>query len=95
MSDWPEYVSHKKVRAAKIVGISPADENGVSTIYVRPAGDEYDNGQIEDFEPTRVDMKSAAEIGAYAVIYAPDEKYPEGYRSISPAKAFEEGYQKV
>lgn len=95
MTDWPEYVSHKIVRAAKIVGISPADENGVFTIYVRPAGEEHDAGQIEDFEPTRVDMKSMAEVGAYAVIYAPDEKYPEGYRSISPAKAFEEGYTLV
>lgn len=84
MTDWPEYRSHKIVRAAKIVSITrtPDDELIIWT------GD-YPH---ERFEPTRADMKQVAEVGAYAVIYAPDEKYPDGYRSVSPRKAFEEGY---
>lgn len=95
MSDWPEYVSHKVVRAAKIVGIEKLGDI-VSVIWVRPVDQTHDDGTgPEVFEPTRADMKTIAEVGEYAVIYAPDEKYPDGYRSISPAKAFEEGYTRV
>lgn len=90
MTDWPEYVSHKKVRAALIVGFDTRDTGGIVTVWVQPEGQ-----PVERFEPTRADMKEVAEVGGYAVIYTPDEKYPEGYRSISPAKAFEEGYTRV
>ena len=88
-------MSHKKVRAAKIVAIvgdtaALDPHHHKMLLLVEPAP-----GVQEEFEPTRPDLKHAAEVGGYAVIYAPDEKYPEGYRSISPAKAFEEGYTRV
>lgn len=38
------------------------------------------------FYPTVPSMVSQAQVGGYAVIYA------DGYQSISPAKAFEDGY---
>lgn len=90
MTEWPKYESHKVVRAAKIVGVLAHDDGGgVYKIYVRPAGAEYDNAPIEEFFPTVDEMADKAEAGAWAVVY------DDGYRSVSPAKAFEEGYRKV
>lgn len=90
MSDWPKYVSHKKVQAAKIVSIHNDFGEGEYFLWVDPG-----TGVLEKFNPTMPGMMDKAEVGAYAVIYTPDEKYPDGFRSISPAKAFEEGYTKV
>lgn len=83
MTNWPEYVSHKVVRAAKIVAI---EQRAVKIIYVRPAGEEFDNGQIEEFKPTVPGMAHKAEVGDWAMLY------PDGYKSISPERAFAEGY---
>jgi hypothetical protein len=83
MNDWPKYESHKVVRAAKIFDI--VDSGGVLTVLVKPYGDH----EVEAFHPTEPAMVSRAEIGGYAVIYE------DGYKSISPAKAFEEGYRPV
>ena len=81
MTDWPKYESHKIVQAAKIVAI--AEHDGVLSIMVRPYGDD----RLERFVPTEDAMILRAEVGGYAVIYPPD-----GYKSVSPAKAFEDGY---
>lgn len=93
MSDWPEYVSHKVVRAARIVfvGYKTPNDGTVTRIQVDPD----DTGSWEDFWPSFDGMANSAVVGGFAVIYAPDEKHPDGYRSISPAKAFEEGYTRV
>lgn len=87
MTEWPKYESHKVVRAAKVVGVVADDEGGpVYQILVRA---EYDNAPVEQFFPTVGEMADKAEAGAWAVVY------DDGYRSVSPAKAFEEGYRKV
>jgi hypothetical protein len=77
---WPEYVSHKVVRAAKIVRISDDGEGG-TYLVVSPAP-----GFEEPFHTTEPAMMARAEVGGYAVVYE------GGFRSVSPAKAFEEGY---
>lgn len=90
MSDWPKYESHKVVEAARIVNVSrvgDTDSPGVWTvtgIKVDPG-----NGEIEEFWPTQNDMAAQSAVGCYAVRYA------DGFRSISPANAFEEGYTRV
>lgn len=88
MSDWPEYESHKVVQAAKIVGVERDHGRDiiVQKIWVRPAGEEFDNAAIEPFWPSLPEMAEKAEVGGYAV------RYPDGYLSISPEKAFDEGY---
>lgn len=83
MSDWPEYVSHKIVRAAKIVSIVIHPGNGDRTIFVRPAN----AFETEQFKPNLTNMP--ANVGDWAMLY------PDGYKSISPAKAFEDGYSRV
>ncbi len=79
MSNWPRYESHKIVQAAKIVSIA----DGV--IYVDPHG----SAEPEVFEPSVDGMAAKAEVGGYAILY------PDGFKSISPAKAFEEGYTRA
>ena len=82
-SDWPVYESHKVVWAAKIVAVH--DLEGIRTIMVRPEN----SLEVEPFHPTEPAMMLRAEVGGYAVLY------PDGYKSISPAKAFEEGYTRI
>ncbi len=83
MTDWPEYESHKVVRAAKIVWVGRSAPDGAEiVISVEPT----DGAPREYFSPTFPDMAEKAEVGGYAV------QYDDGFRSISPAKAFEEGY---
>lgn len=90
MTDWPQYESHKVVRAAKIVGVQDNDDGGgVYKIYVRPDGVEHDGDPIEEFWPTVDGMAEKAEAGAWAILY------DDGFKSISPAKAFQEGYTLV
>lgn len=79
MTDWPEYESHKVVRAAKIVNIYQHPERG-RTIMVQADESEAP----EQFEPNLANMP--ANVGDWAMLY------PDGYKSISPRKAFEEGY---
>lgn len=43
----------------------------------------------ERFDPTEPAMAKRAEVGGYAVIYE------DGFKSISPKKAFEDGYTRV
>lgn len=87
-SNWPVYESHKVVWAAKIVGVERNHAGGqiVQKIWVRPDGAQHDNDPIEEFWPTVAEMAEKAEVGGWAILY------PDGYRSVSPAKAFEEGY---
>jgi hypothetical protein len=80
MSDWPEYESHKVVRATPIVRID-GGQNGVPiALFVAPDGVE------KRFQTTELGMMARAEVGGYAVLY------PDGYKSVSPRKPFEEGY---
>lgn len=84
----PIYQSHKKVWALKIAEVlSPAGENEESdgTLIIVPAD--------EGYAPFRVDReyvrKHSPVAGGYYVVYS------DGYKSWSPAQAFEEGYMRV
>lgn len=85
--EMPRYKSHKHVWALKIADILlhdlTLDDDRSATI--QPA----DKG----YGPFRVDaeymLKHKPQVGGYYVQYA------DGYKSFSPAKAFEEGYTRV
>lgn len=75
----PRYRSHKLVRALKIGTIAFDGKGGAS---ITPADDGY--------APFTVDAayinKHTPQAGGYYVVY------DDGYKSFSPAKAFEDGY---
>jgi hypothetical protein len=79
-AEWPRYRSHKVVRAAVIYDVIEVD--GFFHVLVKP----YDDDRVERFVPTVVSMIPHAEVGGFAVVYDND------FNSISPKKAFEEGY---
>lgn len=80
MNDWPKYESHKIVQAAKIIGI--VGHGAELHLLVAPT----DNASCESFQATEPSMTARAKIGDWAMLY------PDGFKSVSPAKAFEEGY---
>lgn len=88
MSNWPKYESHKIVQAAKIVRIEDPS-GGPSGLQVRVIWVSVDDGPEEIFDPTVPGMREKAEVGGYAMLYS------DGFKSISPAKQFEEGYTRV
>lgn len=79
MAEMPRYQSHKKVWALKIKAINFV-ENGGAMITPEESG----------YAPFPVDdayvQKHGPQPGGYFVQYA------DGYKSWSPAEAFEEGY---
>lgn len=76
----PEYVCHKRVRAAKIIAnVGLVEQAGNLIVLEGP-----NQGWPVSFEWLQ---KHKPEVGGYLVFYA------DGYVSYSPAKAFEEGYQ--
>jgi len=86
MAQMPQYECHKKVWALKIEKIvirdsCPNEESDGSAI-IHPAD--------HTFSPLIVDhsymRKHNPESGGYYVVYA------DGYKSFSPAEAFEKGY---
>lgn len=88
--EMPRYKCHKEVWALKIARLQPACGD-------RPCGpnDETDGGMImTPSEQGYADIKLNAEFvnkhkpkaGGYYVVYK------DGYKSFSPAEAFEEGY---
>jgi hypothetical protein len=88
----PQYQSHKKVWALKIEEVvkAPYDE------AARESPDIVDAFIVPEekrFAPIPVNKefmsKHAPKAGGYLVFYA------DGYRSFSPAKAFEEGYTRL
>ena len=78
----PRYKCHKEVCALKIAGIV-ADMHGV--VYFQPAEHGYDKVPMS---PEYV-AKHSPEVGGYYVVYE------DGYKSFSPANAFESGYSLV
>lgn len=76
-SNWPEYRSHKVVRAVKIVSISPDGLTYADAAASVPVA----------FTPDpKLFARGMASLGDWLVAY------DDGYISWSPAKAFEEGY---
>lgn len=78
----PRYRSHKTVRAAPIIRIGPKTSVDTSTVLIIKLPD----GSEHPFVPVVAEMADKAAVGDYAV------QYDDGYRSVSPRKAFEDGY---
>jgi hypothetical protein len=76
--DYPDYISHKEVSAAKIESID-WPENGTMVLHL--------DGFEEPFTSEPSEGKPKPEVGWYLIVYS------DGYTSFSPAKAFEEGYR--
>jgi hypothetical protein len=72
-----------KYESHKIVQAMPI--TGVSSL----SGYVLVGPENEPFHPTEPAMAARAEVGGYAVIYE------DGYKSISPKKAFEDGYKLI
>ena len=77
--EMPKYECHKKVWALKIAGIVGDQHGGV---YFQPAEEGYDKVPMS---PEYV-AKHKPKVGGYYVVYE------DGYKSFSPAGAFESGY---
>lgn len=80
--EMPKYRSHKEVWALKIKKIEYLDDARAALTF-----------ENEDYAPIEVSSswtgKHDPKVGGYYVVYA------DGYKSFSPAKAFEEGYTQV
>lgn len=77
--EMPRYKSHKEVHALKIAQIDEHDHGGA---LITPEEDGYDPFEVSD----EYMLKHVPMVGGYYVVYA------DGYKSYSPAKAFESGY---
>lgn len=86
--EMPRYKCQKEVWALKIADIqdptAPGNESDGSRI-IYPADDGYAPFRV----PHEYVSKHKPEAGGYYVVYA------DGYKSFSPAKAFEDGYVPV
>ena len=75
------YQCHKKVAAAKISQVATEPLNGLFFLTFNEKGGLYvSKDYIEKHKP---------QVGGYYVVYK------DGYKSYSPAEAFETGYEKV
>lgn len=93
--EMPRYKSHKEVWALKIKEIV-RDSDADLARRRQDTGDRIPDGSIllifeeDGYAPLRVDhayrAKHEPKAGGYYVVYA------DGYKSWSPAEAFEEGY---
>lgn len=80
--EMPKYRCHKEVWALKIQQIEPDHLSNSAYLIVE-----------EDFAPVQVSeeylLKHKPYAGGYYVVY------PDGYKSFSPAAAFELGYTRI
>ena len=86
--EMPRYKSHKEVHALKIAKVEPCENSPALRT-------ETDDGAVitpveEGYAPFTVTRgyvnRHNPKVGGYYVVYA------DGYKSWSPAEAFEEGY---
>lgn len=75
------YQSHKRVMAEKIISVAAKDADGAVRVQLN-------DGTILDL-PSEMTVRYSPQIGDYLV------QYEDGYRSISPQKAFEDGYTPI
>lgn len=85
-AELPRYQCHKKVWALKIKDFFIEGSDGaVSSVIITPEDARY--------APFRVDEeycnKHSPHVGGYYVVY------DDGYKSFSPAEAFEAGYTRL
>ena len=79
--EMPRYKCHKEVWALKIATINLERGGAVMS--------PVEKGYGLFFVDADYILKHKPEVGGYYVVYA------DGYKSFSPAKAFEDGYTKV
>lgn len=88
----PKYKCHKEVWALKIKSIA-SDSDKAREEQRETDGTAIITPEESAYAPLKVDAnymhKHNPEVGGYYVVYA------DGYKSFSPAKAFEDGYSKV
>jgi hypothetical protein len=77
--EYPKYACHKEVSAAKIAGVEHGAD-GSLTLHLEGG---FDNVVFSHEEMKR---KHKPEAGWYLIVYA------DGFKSFSPATAFEQGY---
>lgn len=75
-----EYQSHKKVKAAQIKSVGEREASGVDVV-------------LEDDTTARLTVEMVARYYPVAGDYLVE--YEDNYRSISPQKAFEDGYMAI
>ena len=92
MQEMPRYKCHKEVWALKIARID------LDSVKAQEENRETDGSAMitpadEGYAPFRVEhsyiFKHKPEVGGYYVVYK------DGYKSFSPAEAFDSGYSKV
>lgn len=85
--EMPKYNCHKQVWALKIAGIKRDNEDDPNA---ETDGSAMITPEEEGYAPFRVDHeymhKHRPQVGGYYVVYK------GGYKSFSPADAFEDGY---
>jgi len=82
-AEMPRYKCHKEVWALKLSGVAPVNQDGTNWLYPedkRYAGFLVSAEYMQKHKPT---------VGGYYVVYA------DGYKSFSPADAFEDGYSLI
>ena len=82
-SQMPRYRCHKEVWALKINGVAPCNDDGSSTLYIE------ESGYAPIYVSAEYMNKHRPEVGGYYVVY------DDGYKSWSPARAFEDGYTRI
>ena len=91
-AEMPKYKCRKEVHALKIAAIE------LDSTKAKAEGRETDGSAIitpadQGYAPFKVDHayvhKHNPEVGGYYVVY------DDGYKSFSPAKAFEDGYTRM
>lgn len=87
MTEMPRYRSHKEVWALKIkdIGYHGDSDNGTTGGRITPADEGYAPFEVDGEYMT----KHKPHVGGYYV------QYKGGYKSFSPADAFEEGYTRL
>lgn len=83
-TEMPRYRCHKEVRALKIAELKPRHPDD-GTLLLMPADFCYAAFVLD----AAFVAKHKPEIGGYYVVYK------DGYKSFSPAEAFEEGYSAI
>lgn len=91
--EMPRYQSHKKVWALKIAKIEPAADGKVCGPTDESDGTAFITPEEEGYGRFLVDReymnKHRPQVGGYFV------QYEGGYKSWSPADAFESGYTRI
>lgn len=92
MTSLSQWRSHKVVSAGKI--LEPIDTAAPGTEVVVVIEGATGAPTIKRVD-RKVFSRDYPQVGDYLVVYAPDEKSPDGYVSWSPGKAFEDGYSRL